>query len=59
MVGVFPGRYPYGSGDADTEDDSGCPGGYLATDNPVLAAVAATAMPMTGLWVILSIRRAA
>ena len=56
---VFPGRYPYGSGDADREDDSGCLGGYLAANNPVLAAAKTAAVPRTSLWVTVSMRRAA
>ena len=58
MGGVFPGRYPYGDGNADLEEGSSCLGGYLVADDPVLAATT-TAMTRTGSWAIPSMMRAA
>ena len=56
MGGVCASKYSYGGGDPDTEDDSGCPGGYLAIEKPMLVAAAAD-MTSTGSWDSLSLRR--
>ena len=45
MGGVFPGRYPYGDDESDTEDESNYLVGYLVANDPMLDAATAAMRP--------------